>query len=156
MIMIMIFLFIISVLCFVIHHELQRSCKYFITRNSLSIRAVSLDKLPIKSIIINTREVKLNKAFFRYYTIFVDGNDLYLVDLKKKAECGDIILRRNDVFFVKNGLDYVIDNKFCRSISKDTNLKSSPTDYPFITFLDYLPKNYYVLDLKTKIKPGRI
>ena len=149
-------LFTISVLCFVIHQELQRSCKYFITKNSLSIRAHSLDKLLIKSIIINSREIKLDKAFFRYYTIFVDGNDLYLVDLKKKAERGDIILQRDDVFFVKNGLDYVVDDKFCCGISKDMDLKSSPTNYPFITSLNYLPKDYYVLDLKTKIKPGRI
>lgn len=154
--MILILLFTISVLCFVIHLELQRSCKYFITKNSLSIRAYSLDKLLTKSIIINSREIKLNKAFFRYYTIFVDGNDLYLVDLKKKAERGDIILQRDDVFFVKNGLNYVVDNKFCCGISKGTNLKSSPTDYSFINSLKYLPKNYYVLDLKTKIKPGRI
>lgn len=156
--MIIILLFIISVLCFVIHLELQRSCKYFITKdkNSLSIRAYSLDNLLIKSVIINSREIKLDKAFFRNYTIFVDGNDSYLVDLKRKAKRGDIILQRDDVFFVKNGLNYVVDNKFCRGISKGTNLKSSPTDYPFITSLNYLPKNYYVLDLKTKIKPGRI
>lgn len=156
--MIIILLFIISVLCFVIHLELQRSCKYFITKdkNSLSIRAYSLDNLLIKSVIINSREIKLDKAFFRNYTIFVDGNDSYLVDLKRKAKRGDIILQRDDVFSVKNGLNYVVDNKFCCGISKGTNLKSSPTDYPFITSLKYLPKNYYVLDLKTKIKPGRI
>ena len=155
--MIIILLFIISVLCFIIHLELQRSCKYFITKNGLSIRAYSLDKLFTKSIIINSREIKLDKAFFRNYTIFVDGNDLYLVDLKKKAERGDIILQRDDIFFVKNGLNYVVDNKFCCGISKGTDLKSSPTDYPFITSLNYLPEKYYVLDLKTKIKrSGRI
>lgn len=38
------FLIIISVLCFVIHLELQRSCKYFIV-NGLSIKAYSLNKL---------------------------------------------------------------------------------------------------------------
>lgn len=154
--MIIILPFIISVLCFVIHLELQKSCNYFLVREGFSIRAYSLDKLPTKSIIINSREIKLDNAFFRYYTIFVDGNDLYLVDLKKKAGRGDIILQRDDVFFVKNGLNYVVDNKFCCGISKDTDLKSSPTDYPFTTSLKYLPKNYYVLDLKTKIKPGRI
>lgn len=154
--MIIILPFIISVLCFVIHQELQRSCNYFITKNGLSIRAYSLDKLLTKSIIINSREIKLDRAFFRNYTIFVDGNEFYLVDLKRKAERGDIILQRDDVFFIKNGLDYVVDNKFCCGISKGTDLKSSPTDYPFITSLKYLPKNYYVLDLKTKIKPGRI
>ena len=75
--MIILGLFIISsVLCFVIYLELQRSCEYFITREGFSIKAHSLDKLLTKSIIINSREIKLDKAIFKNYTIFVDGNDL--------------------------------------------------------------------------------
>ena len=155
----MILLFIISVLCFVIHLELQRSCKYFITRNSrsLSIIAHSLDNLLIKSVIINGREIKLDKAFFRNYTIFVDGNDSYLVDLKRKANRGDIILQRDDVFFVKNGLNYVIDSKFCYVLNSSMDLESNNIDHFIISFpRRYIQKKYYVLDLKTKIKPGRI
>lgn len=143
----------ISVLCFIIYRELKRSCDYFIVRNNISIRTCSLDKLFTKSIIINNREIKLDKAFFRYYTILVDGNDLYLIDLNKKAKCGDIILPVNDSF-IKDELNYVIDNKFCGVLSSNTNLKSNNIDY-FIR-RHYLPKDYYVLDLKTKIKPGRI
>ena len=58
-------LFTISVLCFIIYRELHKSVKCFITKNSYCIRAVSLDKLHIKSVIINSREIKLDKAFFR-------------------------------------------------------------------------------------------
>ena len=159
MIMIVILLFIISVLCFVIHHELQRSCKYFITRNGLSIRAYSLDKLPIKSIIINSREIKLDKAFFRYYTILIDGDGtekIYLVDLKKKAECGDVILHGDEDFFIKSGLNYVVDNKFCYVLNNSVDLESNNIDHFIIgSPRRYIQKNY-VLDLKTKIKPGRI
>lgn len=83
----------------------------------------------------------------------MDGNDLYLVDLKKKAKRGDIILPVNDSF-IKDGLSYVIDNKFCGVLSSNTTLKIINIDY-FIR-RHYIPKDYYVLDLKTKIKPGRI
>lgn len=149
----------ISVLCFIIHRELHKSVKCFITRNSYCIRAVSLDKLPIKSIIINTREVKLDKAFFRYYTILMDGTEkIYLVDLKKKAKSGDVILHRDDDFFIKSGLNYVIDSKFCYVLNSSIiDLESNNIDHFIISFpRRYIQKNYYVLDLKTKIKPGRI
>ena len=78
------------------------------------------------------------------------------MDLKKKAECGDIILHRDEDFFIKSGLNYVVDNKFCRSISNDVDLESNNIDHFIIgSPRRYIQKNY-VLDLKTKIKPGRI
>lgn len=151
-------LFTISVLCFIIYRELNKSVKCFITKNNYCIRAVSLDKLPIKSIIINTREVKLDKAFFRHYTILMDGTEkIYLVDLKKEAKSGDVILHRDDDFFIKSGLNYVIDSKFCYVLNSSMDLESNNIGHFIISFpRRYIQKKYYVLDLKTKIKPGRI
>ena len=78
------------------------------------------------------------------------------MDLKKKAERGDIILTYDEHFYIKNKLDLVINNKSCCSLSRNAYLKSDFIEYYIVRTSCSLPEKYYVLDLKTKIKPGRI